>query len=334
MALYGDTYLDLVDVYQRQPAKQGMIPFINMLSYAQPVLQDAIVMACNKGSENVTSLLTGLPTGSWGALYQGVAKSKSNRIQVTDTTGFYESMAGVDTRLADYSNNLQQLRHEEALTHIESMSQEMTSRIWYANSAVNPEQFTGFAPRFNSLSDVQSSQIVNGNGVAVAGSTSIWFITWGNTQSSLLYPANSMAGLKRTDHGKNIVQDANGNDYFQFMESFKWDMGVSVRDWRYVVRIANIDIAGLQAGTVDVYDLLQKAYYKHFGRFKKMGNTFIYCNTEVKQALDNQAVNKGGGDKYIRLRPGKDIQGEEVDMYRGYAVRECPSILNTEGLVT
>ena len=205
MALYGDTYLDLIDVYQRQPAKQGMIPFINMLSYAQPVLEDAVVMACNKGSENVTSLLTGLPTGSWGQLYKGVAKSKSNRIQVTDTTGFYESMAGVDTRLSDYANNLQQLRHEEALTHIESMSQEMTSRIWYANSTVNPEQFMGFAPRFNSLSDAQSSQIVDANGVATAGSTSIWFITWGNTQSSLLYPANSMAGLKRTYHGKNIV---------------------------------------------------------------------------------------------------------------------------------
>ena len=45
-----------------------------------------------------------------------------------------------------------------------------------------------------------------------------------------------------TDNGKQTVTDANGGRYDVLESHYKWDCGLSVRDWRYVVRIANIDM--------------------------------------------------------------------------------------------
>ncbi|GFO72898.1 hypothetical protein BJAS_P3434 [Bathymodiolus japonicus methanotrophic gill symbiont] len=160
------------------------------------------------------------------------------------------------------------------------------------------------------------------------------FITWGDRQASLLYPANTTAGLTRKDHGEQQMQSANGDTYFAKKETFRWHMGLSIRDWRYVVRIVNIPVAGLKDGTFDVYKFLSDAYYRHWGRWKKLGNTYMYCNSEVRQAMDLQAINRGAGDNFIRLRPGKDIQGREIESYRGFGVREVPSILNTETAIT
>jgi hypothetical protein len=36
--------------------------------------------------------------------------------------------------------------------------------------------------------------------------------------------------------------DANGNTYQAYRDHFKWECGLTVRDWRYVVRICNIDV--------------------------------------------------------------------------------------------
>lgn len=333
MAVLGDTYLDLVDVYQREPTKMGMVPFINMLSYATPMLQDAIVNQCNRGTYNLTSLLTKLPTGAWGRYYKGNKPSKTNRVQVTDSVGFYESMSVVDTRILDDSPNGAKLRQDEAMGHMEHMSQQMATSIIYSNAEADPDQFMGLAPRFNDFNTAQGDQIINAGGAGSA-TTSIWLVSWGDLQTSLLYPANTTAGLSRKDHGEQQMTDPDGDTYFAKKESFRWHMGMSVRDWRYVVRIVNVPVAGLKDGTFDIYKFLSSAYYRHEGRWKKMGNTYLYCNSEVRQAMDDQAINRGAGDNFIRLKPGKDIQGKEVETYRGFPIQEVPSILNTETAIT
>jgi hypothetical protein len=41
------------------------------------------------------------------------------------------------------------------------------------------------------------------------------------------------------------VQDANGNYYQALRSLYQWDNGLVVKDWRYVVRICNIDVSNL-----------------------------------------------------------------------------------------
>src|SRR6185369_6127768 len=84
--------------------------------------------------------------------------------------------------------------------------------------------------------------IVNAGGTSANSNTSIWLIGWGQNTVHGLFPKGSKAGLQVRDMGEVALTDANNNVYQGYRTHFKWDCGISVRDWRYVVRIANINV--------------------------------------------------------------------------------------------
>lgn len=332
MPTLGSTYFDLIELYKSQDGQGNFVDVIEMLAQMNPILSDAIALECNKGTEHLHTVRAGLPSVTWGKLYQGVPNSKSSRTQVTDTTGFVEGLSTIDKRLLDLSTNPGALRMSEAQAFLEAMSQEVGSKMFYGNTASDPEQFMGLAPRFNSLSAPNGNQIIDAGGTG-SDNTSIWFVAWGENQSHLLYPKGTQAGVKREDKGEQRLTDGSGNAYYGKEEMFTWNVGLAVKDWRYVSRIANVDVSLMQAGSVALYDFMRKAYYALQSRRVAGGNLAIYCNTDVLEALDALATNAGASDSFIRLKMGKDIQGEEVLMYRNIPLRETDSLLNTEARV-
>lgn len=331
MATLGATYLNLVDLFKQQEGEGKVTAqIIEMLAETNQILDDMVVMPCNNGTKHLTTARTGLPAGTWRRLYQSVQPTKSEVRQVTDTTGMLESWSEVDSKLVSLSGNPGQLRLNESAAFIEGMSNDMATAIFYGNTDTDPEQFMGFSPRFNSLSAENGGQIVNAGGVG-SDNTSIWFVVWGERTCHGLYPASETAGLGRDDKGEVTKETANGL-YDVYREKFTWDLGMSVRDWRYVSRIANIDVSLALAGSTQLYDFMRSAYYNLQQRRITGGRAAIYCNTNMLEVLDMLSVNQGGSDSQVRLRPG-ELDGKEVQMYRGIPVRECDAILNTEDLV-
>jgi len=331
MAVLGRTFFDLIDLYKTTDGCGEFVPIIEMLTQMNPILDDAIAMEANKGTTHLTTVRTGLPTVAWGMLYKGIAQGKSRTAQVEDTTGFVEGLSSVDDRLLAISGNPGAVRLSEAMSYLESMSQEVASKIFYGNSAADPEQFMGLTPRFNSLSAPNGKQIIDAGGTG-SDNTSIWFVGWGDNQCHLLYPKGTMAGVQREDKGSQRVVDGSGNPYFVQEELFRWNVGLAVKDWRYVARIANVDVSNMQAGSVALYNFMRKAYYKLQSRRIPGGSLAIYCNRDVLEALDALATNAGTTDSFIRLKP-EMIEGKEVLTYRGIPIRESDAILNTEARV-
>ena len=331
MATLGASFVDLIDVYKLQDGRGNFVPVIEMLMEMNPILDDAIAMECNKGTTHLHTVRTGLPTVTWGKLYQGIPNSKGRTAQVEDTTGFVEGLSTVDKRLLDLSTNEGAVRLSEAQAYLEAMSQEAATKIFYGNSASDPEEFMGLAPRFNSLSATNGNQIIDAGGTG-ADNTSIWFVTWGDNQCTLLYPKGTQAGVQREDMGEQRVLDASNNPYYAKEEKFTWHIGLAVKDWRYVARIANIDVSNMQAGSVALYSFMRKAYYKLQNRRVAGGKLAIYCNRDVLEALDALATNAGASDNFVRLKP-MEIEGKEVMTYRGIPIRETDAIVNTEAQV-
>lgn len=338
MAVLGSTYLNLIDMM-----KQGENPLadvVEALHRLNPVMKDANVLTCNKGTKHASVIRTGLPTVSWGAIYQGIAQSKSTTQEVEDTTGFVEGLSAVDERLLNlYGDKAGAVRMSEAQSFLEAMSQEVESQFFYSNVAINGKQFHGLAPRYNTLAN---ANVVNGAGSG-SDNTSIWMVTWGDQQTSIITPQNIAAGIQREDMGRQRVTDASNNPYYVKEEKFTQHVGVTVRDWRHTGRVANIDVSDLIAGSTAINPLLRKLYYKLAGRrnygldnggMVSQGRTVIYMNRTVLEALDAEATNGRGGstDNFIRLVP-KEIQGEEVMTWRGIPIRDTDSILNTEAAV-
>lgn len=332
MAVLGRTFFDLIDLYKTTDGCGQFNPIIEMLTQMNPILDDAIAMEANKGTTHLTTIRTGLPSVTWGMLYKGIPQSKSSKQQVEDTTGFVEGLSTVDERLLELAGaNAGNIRLSEATAFLEAMSNEVATKIFYGNTNADPEQFMGLAPRFNDKNAPNGNQIVDAGGTG-SDNTSIWFITWGENQTHLIYPKGTQAGLQRDDKGSQRVQDGDGNAYYVKEELFRWHIGLTVRDWRYVVRIANVDISDLAAGTVKLYDFMRKAYYRLQNRRVAGGKFAIYANRDIMEALDALATNAGATDSFIRLKP-MEIEGKEVLAYRGIPIRETDALVNTEARV-
>jgi hypothetical protein len=267
-------------------------------------------------------------------MYAGVPSSKGTKQTVKDTTGFVNSASEVDCRLVDIMEKAEEkasVRMDAAEEHLEAMAQEAATAIIYHNSAIDPKKPMGLAPRFNSLSAENGSQIVNGNG-AGNDNTSIWMITWDKSSCHLIYPKGHSAGVKRENIGKIPKQDANGDTFMVYREEFAMHFGLTVRNWQYISRVANIDVSDLKidaATGADIINLLTEAYYRHKGRRTSKGKTCIYMNTTIVKYLDYQARNTQGKNLFLTY-DNYGPNAKEVLHFRGIPIRECDAILNSE----
>lgn len=345
MATIGNTYLNLIDMMKATEDGKQIATVIELLNLTNPILDDAIAVECNMGTFHRHTIRTNLPSVSWGELYKGTPQSKSGKQQVDDTTGFLEALSTVDTRLLDISPNAAGVRLQEAKGFLEAMNQEMASSIFYSSTATTPEKIHGLSVRYGVKGGAGAgNQIVDAGGVGTDNS-SIWFVTWGEDTTMLLYPRGTQAGIKREDMGKQRILDASGNPFYAMEEKFTWHNGVAVKDYRYNSRIANISAAALAAGSLKLYDYLAQGYYKLQGRrvsrpganikdqsVSGLGRTVIYMNRDVLAYLDQIGRNAGAADNFIRLRP-MEVAGEEIMTYRGIPIRETDALLNTEARV-
>lgn len=331
MATLGNSFFDLIDLYKSKNPDGQIAQVIEMLMEMNPILDDAIAVECNSGTKHLHTVRTGLPTVTWGMLYKGISQSKSTKAQVEDTTGFVEALSTIDKRLLDLSANAGAVRLSEATAFLEAINQEIATKMFYGNTADSPEEFMGLAPRYNDLSAQNGNNIIDAGGTG-SDNTSIWFVSWGENQTQLLYPKGTQAGVHREDKGEQRVTDGSGNAYYVLEELFRWNIGMAVKDWRYNARIANVDVSLMEAGSVQLYNFMRKAYWKLQSRRVVGGKQAIYCNRDVMEALDALSSNAGASDSFIRLRP-MEIEGKEVLSYRGIPIRETDALLNTEARV-
>lgn len=341
MATVGSNFPTLIDAYKG--SAEGEV--IELLMQSNPILEDAIATPCNMDAVHRHTIRTGYPSVSWGRLYKGVKASKSTMQQVDDTTGFLEARSEIDARLLKLAPDPAKARLVDSTPYLEAMNLEMAGGMFYHDTATSPEKFKGLSARFNAyntnLVDPAkpniANQVIHGGGSG-SDNTSIWFVTWGDHATSLLYPKNTKAGVSINDKGEEPVKDANGDTYYAKVAMYEWHIGAFVKDYRYSARIANIDVSELLAGNVDVWALLRKAYYRLFqvyGVGAKGGRTAIYMNRQVLEVLDAQSSDRA----LLAANPNNTgltqatVEGEVVQMYRKIPIRMVDAILNTEAVV-
>lgn len=340
MAIIGQTYPQLIDAHKA--STEGLV--IDVLKQDNPILDDAIARQCNMGAVERSSILTGYPTASWGRLYKGVQRSKSTMQQVDDTTGFLEARSEIDTRLLKLAKDPAKQRLVDSKPFFEAMNQEMAAGIFYHDIRTTPEKFKGLAARYSEYYDGpkgaapknSAAQVVHGGGSG-NDNTSIWFVTWGDHATSLLYPENTTAGVTMQDKGEEPTTDEEGNKFYVKVATYEWHIGLTVKDWRYNSRIANIDVSDMLAGNVDLWALLRKGYYRLKSRRRDgiSSRTAIYMNSDVLEVLDAQSTDRAlttSRDNTTGLGHAQ-VEGKEVRTYRGIPIRETDALLNTEALV-
>lgn len=331
MATLTSTNPTLADIAARLGPDGRIDPnIVEMLSETNEVLDDMTVIEANGFTEHKTTVRSGLPTGTWRKLNYGVQPEKSRTVQVKDSMGMLETYAEVDKALADLNGNSASWRLSEDRAFIEGLNQTLATTLFYGDSSLDPEKFTGLAPRYNSLSAENAINIIDASGTG-SDNASVWLVVWGPNTCHAIYPKGSPAGLQSRDLGEDTLTDAAGGRYQGYRTHYKWDVGLTLRDWRYVVRVCNIDVSDLtkNAGSgADLIDLMTQAIelIPNIG----MGRPVFYAPRKIRSFLRRQIANKVASATLTM----ESVAGKHVVTFDGIPCRRTDALLLTEARVT
>jgi len=339
MATLATTALTLAD-WAKRLDPDGKVPTIaELLSQSNEILEDCMFMEGNLPTGHRSVIRTGLPTVYWRAINQGIPTSKSTTAQVDESCGMLEAYSEVDKDLAELNGNTSQFRLSEDKAFLESMNQTQAQTLFYGNPGTDPKQYLGLATRYSSLSAGNAQNILSAGGSG-SDNTSIYLVVWGDNTVFCPFPKGSKAGLIHDDLGLNTVWDSTGARYQAYRTHYQWKNGLVVKDWRYVVRICNIDVSDLigQTGTqaasasTAIIKLMARALYRIPNM--AMGRAAFYMNRTTHSGLALAAMDKS--QYVLKINEGLSQYGtpQSYLSFLGVPLRRVDQILNTESVVS
>ena len=330
----------LLDLAKRTDPDGRIADIVEILNETNEILMDMSWVEGNLPTGHRTTIRSGLPAPTWRKLYGGVQPTKSTTVQVTDNCGMLEAYSEVDKALADLNGNTAAFRLSEDKPHIEGISQEIADTIFYGNEGSEPEAFTGFAPRFNLTTASNGENIILGGG-SDTDNASIWLIVWGPNTAHGIVPKGSKAGLQMKDLGEVTIQDAsNGSNTGRmqaYMTHYRWDAGLAVRDWRYVVRIPNIDKSALSrvytsgafaSPSANLPDLMFQATRRVPSL--SMGRAAFYMSRDIESWVFRQTAAAVQGSTLTVDQVG----GVLTSRFHGIPIRRCDALSADEAVVS
>lgn len=331
MATLAATHPTLLDLAKRQDPDGKIATIVEQLNLTNEILDDMVWVEGNLETGHRTTMRSGIPAPTWRKLYGGVQPTKSTTVQVTDNTGMMENYSEVDVALANMSGNASAFRASEDMAIMEGMSQEMATSLLYANEATKPESFTGLVPRFNSLSAENAGNIIDAGG-AGTDNGSIWLCVWGPNTLHGIIPKGSKAGLQHRDLGEVTLETApgGGGKMQAYRSHFRWDAGLCLRDWRYVVRIANIDKSLLKADLstgANLMDLMVQAI--ELIPSVSGGRAAFYMSRSMRSMMRRMQIEKVKNSTLTV----ESIAGKQVLSFDGIPVRRVDALAGDEARV-
>jgi hypothetical protein len=247
-----------------------------------------------------------------------------------------EARAVIDAKLLKiYGSQAAAYRLSEAKAFLEAMRQELATAIFYGNIKSKPDGIHGFDPRY---AYSNSPNVIDAGGTG-SQNTSIFGVVWGENEAHGIFPKDSKVGLNHQVLPEYDAYDAQNRAFRAVGDLYEWNVGLSVRDWRTVVRICNIDTTKLElrkgeTGFIDLHRLTIKA--KNKIPPEKLNRMRWYVNGEIMTALELQASDNTSGNITLIYRTedarigGPLFKSRTITELHGCPIRRCDAILNTE----
>ena len=313
---------------------------MEILNMFNGIIEDFVATEGNLPTGHRTTVRTGLPLPTWRRLYAGVSPSKSTVAQVTDSCGMLEAYSEIDKALGDLNSNLDEFLLSESMPFLEAMAQEVARAFFFGDETVLPGAFTGLGPRYSTLLTANAQSAFNViNFLAQSGGAgtanqyvSAWLVSWGQQTISGIFPKGSKAGLQSDFKGQVTVENADmttmGSGRMEaYRTHFRWDVGLSVRDWRYAARVANIDVTNAAGGLLTTAGQtgLVKSMIMAAERIPNLqrGNMVWYVPRQVRESLRLGILNQ-----IAYQLTWETVAGERVMMFDGIPVKRV-DVLNT-----
>ena len=339
MATLSTSNLTLAD-WAKRSDPDGRVPIVaELLSQSNEILDDCVFKEGNLPTGERVIIRTGLPSVYFRALNQGIPGSKSTTAQVDEACAILEARSEVDKDLAMLNGNTAQFRLSEDTAFLEAMNQTQAETMFYGNPGTDPKKFLGLAPRYGDLSADNAVNILDAGGSG-SDNASVYLVVWGDQTVYCPFPKGSKAGLTHEDLGEQTVYNSDGTRLQAFATRYQWKNGLVVKDWRYVVRICNIDISDLLGSTNTQTSSASTALVKLMARAlyripnMAMGRAAFYMNRTVHSGLSIAAMDKS--QSVLAIQEGLTQFGtaQSYLSFLGVPLRRVDALLNTESAVS
>ena len=311
------TLAELEEFYKGE--RDGIGDVLELMNKTNDILSDIPWMESNLSEGHKTRVRTGLPTVQFKRLYKGIKPSKSQWQEVTETCSMTTTRCILDLKEVElYRDRARAFRLSEGKAHLEALRQQAASLLFYGNRDKNVDEFFGFAQRFSSTGN---PNVINAGGSG-SKTTSMYLVCWGSDTCHGIYPKGSKAGVSKRDLGIFMANDDENNQFQAVGDDYAWDLGLALRDWRSVVRVANIPLDTIT--DVDIQSLTIEAKNKMPETMRQ--KAIWYCNQDVLTAIEKQAINKSN----VHLTYGEYFGSKSVPALHGRPIHQCDAILSTE----
>jgi hypothetical protein len=332
MATLGANVLTLTDWAKTRDPDGTTADIVNLLAQSNEIVEDMVWQEGNLPTGHRVTVQTSLPQPGWRRFNEGGNATKGTTAQFDEHCGMMDDWSEIDCKLAALNGDLNAFRLAQAQPHLEGLSQEFASTLFYGNHLTAETEFTGFAPRYATIANTEGQNMIDAGG-AGADNSSIWLLGWGPGRVYGCFPKGSRAGIEHTPYGKSVSQRSvsGGTSLLEvYRDHWQWDCGLVIEDWRYAVRIGSIDISALVAdgagATVKLLEYMLRAIH----RLPTMNGIRpkFYMNRSIRAMLDVQAMTKPN----LHLVAGME-EGQAKTHFRGIELRTCDALTETEALI-
>lgn len=293
--------LTLLDIARlKNPDGSIDTKIVEVLNESNEILWDAPHVQCNNGTQHVFHQITDEPSGQWFKFNDGFEDEKFGAKALADTCGMLGTYSEVDYEMWKQNKLDAGWRFNKEKTFISGLSKTMAGAMFYADATKSPEKIHGFAPRYAKMSTAETNlgyNILSGDGTG-ADNTSMWLIGWAPEKVHCLYPEGTQPMYKMEDLGR-VTKEVNGKKREVVRSYHTWYNGICVEDWRFVIRIANIDKSDLATAgdATDTSCNLLKLMIQAIDRLPQQDLAGVklcfYARQHVHTALKMKLLSKG-----------------------------------------
>jgi hypothetical protein len=340
--------VSLIDWAKTRDPKGNSADIAELMTQSNELINHMYWQEGNGANMHRISQRIGLPTVYYRQLGQAVNPSKSGYAQFDEGMSICDGWSEIDVELAKMEGDEARFRFLEALGFIEAQCQQFATTFFYGDTTANPERFMGMNARYSTMvaaSAGNAQNVLNGGGTGSVN-TSVWLLNSGPRSLMGIFPKGTPSGIQRKDFGQQVIPGAAG--YAQgrlevFQEKFSWKAGIALKDWRWCVRICNVDTDNLvnETGAADLLKLMTKAMYRvpsistpasttgnPLTSIAMTGRPFFAMNRTAREMLEIQAQNKTNSQ--LKL---EDVDGRKVLSFKGIPLTNSDALLNTEATV-
>lgn len=340
MAVLADYMPTLIDISRRLAPNGSIATVAEILQEYHEMLDDIPWYEGNLPTGHQMNIRSSKPTPTYRLLNAGVVPAKSTTGQLVEGCAIMEARSHIDKNVAELNGNTAAFRMSEDAAFIHGMGDALADALIYGDVSADPEQFNGLASRYYSTSgETTSANVIDAGGLA-ADNTSVWLVGWGPKKVYGIYPKGTKAGLQHEDLGiqEVITSTTTGATMRAYVSWFQWLCGMAIEDYRYVIRICNIDVSNLatsEDGTDNSCNLIKLmskalAYLPPGGGCRPV----FYMSRDTRAMLDTKLFAKN--NLYLTVKDVHTTSGiDRVNQlyFRGVPCRRMDAIIETEARI-